>query len=130
MKKKNSCRSKNSRRGKRNRQRGAELQREVVNTFRTYSVPCFNRDRGGANHEKGDVEVLGFWLGCKRRSRVPRWMLPEKTEVGVVSRGDRMEAVLSLPLRPLAQLISQANEKGIDVRRIFEEHRLGTKPAK
>jgi hypothetical protein len=53
-------------------------------------------------------------------------MLPEKTEVGVVSRGDRMEAVLSLPLRPLAQIISEANEKGIDVKGILERHRLGT----
>lgn len=123
--KKSSSRSQNSRRGRRNRQRGAELQREVVNCFRKFSVPCFNRDRGGANHEKGDVEVMGFWLGCKRRSRVPRWMLPEKTEVGVVSRGDRMEAVLSVPLRPIAQILAEANERGVDVRGIFEGHRLG-----
>lgn len=68
---------------------------------------------------------MGFWLGCKRRSRVPRWMLPEKTEVGVVSRGDRMEAVLSVPLRPIAQILAEANERGVDVRGIFEGHRLG-----
>lgn len=97
-----------------------------MNTFQTFSIPSFNRDRGGANHEKGDVEVDGMWLGCKRRSRVPRWMLPEKTEVGVVSRGDRLEAILSLPLRPLAELMGLAKEKGIDVSEIFERHRLGT----
>ena len=73
---------------------------------------------------------MGFWLGAKRRSRVPRWMLPEKTEVGVVSRGDRMEAILSLPLRPLARLISEAVDKGIDVKEIFEQHRLGTGPVR
>tara|TARA_R100001443_G_scaffold35589_8_gene49394 strand:- start:5444 stop:5635 length:192 start_codon:yes stop_codon:yes gene_type:complete len=53
-------------------------------------------------------------------------MLPEKTEVGVVSRGDRMEALLSLPLKPIARLISEAVSKGIDVKEIFEQHRLGT----
>ena len=115
----------NVKRGRRNRQRGAELQREVVNLFKEFSLKAHNRDRGGANHEKGDIEVLGMWLGAKRRSRVPRWMLPEKTEVGVVSRGDRMEAVLSLPLRPMVELIARAHEKGIDITEIFEGHRLG-----
>ena len=93
-----------------------------------FSVPCHNRDRGGANHEKGDIEIMGMWLGCKRRSRIPRWLLPEKTEVGVVSRGDRMEAILSLPLKPLAELISAAAQAGIDVQEIFEQHRLGCGP--
>ena len=114
-----------SRRGRRNRQRGAELQRETVNTFRTYSVPCFNRDRGGANHEKGDVEVNGFWLGCKRRTRIPQYIKAEKTEVGVVVREDRGQALLCVPLKPVAKIIGLAIEKGIDVKEIFEEHRLG-----
>lgn len=111
--------------GRRNRQRGAELQREVVNCFKASSITAHNRDRGGANHEKGDIEVMGMWLGCKRRTSIPRWLLPEKTEIGVVSRGDRMEAILSLPLKPMVRLISEAAEKGIDVRQIFEGHRLG-----
>ena len=101
------------------------MQREVVRLFKEWSIKCHNRDRGGANHEKGDIEVMGFWLGAKRRSRVPRWMLPEKTEVGVVSRGDRMEAILSLPLKPMVELIAKAHEKGIRVTEIFERHRLG-----
>ena len=70
---------------------------------------------------------MGFWLGCKRRSRVPRWMLPEKTEVGVVSRGDRMEAVLSVPLQPTAQILAEASARGVDVRGIYERHRMGIK---
>ena len=68
-----------------------------------------------------------MWLGAKRRSRIPRWMLPEKTEVGVVSRGDRMEALLSIPLKPFARLVSLALERDIDVKEIFEGHRLGDK---
>lgn len=114
-----------SRRGRRNRQRGAELQREVVNTFRTFSVQCFNRDRGGANHEQGDIEVDGFWLGCKRRTRIPRYIKAEKAEVGVVVREDRGQAILCIPLKPIAQVIAQAIERGVDVKEIFEQHRLG-----
>ena len=110
---------KNVKRGRRNRQRGAELQRETVKAFKTYSVACFNRDRGGANHEKGDVEVDGWWLGCKRRSRIPSWLVPEKTEVGVVYRGDRMSAFVSLPLESVARLIGEAKDAGINVKEIM-----------
>ena len=49
----------NQRRGKRNRQRGAELQRQTVNTAKGYDLEAFNRDRGGAQHEMGDVEIEG-----------------------------------------------------------------------
>ena len=117
-----------SRRGRRNRQRGAELQRETVNIFRHYSIPSFNRDRGGANHERGDVEVDGFWLGCKRRSRLPRYVIAEKTEIGVVCREDRGEPILCIPLKPIARLIAKARESGIDVKEIFEQHRMGIEP--
>ena len=125
MKNSSPMKSSASRRGRRNRQRGAELQREVVNTFRTYSVPCFNRDRGGANHEQGDIEVDGFWLGCKRRTRIPAYVKAEKTEIGVVIREDRGESILCIPLKPIARLIAVAKEEGIDVKEIFEGHRLG-----
>ncbi len=127
---KNISLSKNSRRGRRNRQRGAELQRETVNIFRTFSVPCWNRDRGGANHEGGDIEVDGWFLGCKRRTRVPKYVIAEKNEIGVVIRGDRMEPLLSIPLKPIAEVIALAIEKGVDVKEIFEQHRLGTNPAR
>ena len=50
---------KNIRRGKRNRQRGAELQRQVVRMAKEFKLDAFNRDRGGAQHEKGDVEIEG-----------------------------------------------------------------------
>ena len=55
-------------------------------------------------------------------------MLPEKNEVGVVSRGDRMEAILSIPLRPFAKLLKVAKDSNIDVAQIFEGHRLGLGP--
>ena len=71
-------------RGKRNRQRGAELQRQAVRIAKEFDLEAFNRDRGGAQHEQGDIEIEGKFYGCKRRKRVPSWVLPEKEEHGVV----------------------------------------------
>jgi hypothetical protein len=88
----------NVRRGRRNRQRGAELQRELVRMCKELEIEAYNRDRGGANHEKGDVEIEGRYYGCKRRKTVPRWVLPEKEEVGVVFRGDNMKPMIAIPL--------------------------------
>ena len=69
-------------------------------------LEAYNRDRGGAQHEKGDVEIEGFYYGCKRRKVVPRWVLPEKEETGVVFRGDRMEPYIAIPLEKYLLLIS------------------------
>ena len=43
--------------GRRNRQRGAELQRQVVRIAKDFGFTAFNRDRGGAQQEQGDVEI-------------------------------------------------------------------------
>ena len=80
---------KNVRRGRRNRQRGAELQRQSVRTAKEYGLEAFNRDRGGAQHEKGDIEIEERYYGCKRRTRIAKWLKPEKNEDGVVIREDR-----------------------------------------
>lgn len=98
--------TKNQRRGRRNRQRGAELQRQAVNMAKSFKLEAFNRDRGGAQHEQGDVEIDDKFYGCKRRKKVPRWILPEKEEVGVVFRGDGMQPFISLPLDKYLLLIS------------------------
>ena len=88
----------NVRRGRRNRQRGAELQRLLVNKCKELGLEAHNRDRGGAMHEKGDVEIQGEFYGCKRRKRIPTYLMPEKEEIGVVFRGERMPPMISLPL--------------------------------
>tara|TARA_Y100000310_G_scaffold84285_1_gene81096 strand:+ start:21697 stop:22056 length:360 start_codon:yes stop_codon:yes gene_type:complete len=85
------------RRGRRNRQRGAELQRHAVNLAKEFGLDAINRDRGGAQHEKGDVEIEGVFYGCKRRKNVPAWVLPEKQEEGVVFRGERQSSYISVP---------------------------------
>ena len=80
---------KNVKRGRRNRQRGAELQRQVVSLAKEFDLVAHNRDRGGAQHEMGDVEIEEKYFGCKRRKAIPRWVLPEKQEEGVFFRQDR-----------------------------------------
>jgi len=98
--------STNVRRGRRNRQRGAELQRELVRMCKELNIEAYNRDRGGANHEKGDVEIEGKYYGCKRKKTVPRWVLPEKEEVGVVFRGDNMKPMIAIPLEHFLLMLS------------------------
>ena len=77
------------RQGRRNRQRGAELQRQAVKLAKEFGLEAYNRDRGGAQHEKGDIEIEGRYYGCKRRTRIASWLKPEKNEDGVVVREDR-----------------------------------------
>ena len=73
---------------------------------REVGLEAYNRDRGGAQHEKGDVEIEGLYYGCKRRKVIPRWVLPEKEKTGVVFRGDRMEPYIAIPLEKYLLLIS------------------------
>ena len=73
---------------------------------REVGLEAYTRDRGGAQHEKGDVEIEGLYYGCKRRKVIPRWVLPEKEETGVVFRGDRMEPYIAIPLEKYLLLIS------------------------
>ena len=73
------------------------MQRQVVSQAKEFGFKAFNRDRGGAQHEKGDVEIDEKYYGCKRRKRVPQWLYPEKDEEGVFFREDRMEPMIALP---------------------------------
>ena len=90
--------AKNVTKGRRNRQRGFELQRYAVRLAKDMGLEAYNRDRGGAQHELGDIEVEDKFYGCKRRKVIPKWLLPEKSEVGVVFRGERLPAMIALPL--------------------------------
>ena len=96
----------NQRRGKRNRQRGADLQRQTVNVAKDFKLEAFNRDRGGAQHEMGDGEIEGKYYGCKRRKTIATWVKPEKEEIGVVIREDRGEPYMVVPLDHYCLLLS------------------------
>lgn len=91
--------------GKRNRERGAELQREVVNLARKYSLQAFNRDRGGAQHEGGDVEIAGAFYGCKRKKTLAQFLKPEKQEVGVFIRENGGKPLVIIQAQQLFELL-------------------------
>ena len=78
----------NIKRGKRNRIRGADLQRYSVRMAKEYDLEAYNRDRGGAQHEQGDIEIEGRYYGCKRRKNIAKWLKPEKQEEGVIIKED------------------------------------------
>ena len=102
--------AKNVTKGRRNRQRGFELQRYAVRLAKDIGLEAYNRDRGGAQHELGDIEVEDKFYGCKRRKVIPRWLLPEKSEVGVVFRGERLPAMIALPLEMYYVLLKIATK--------------------
>ena len=93
-------------RGRRNRMRGIELQREAVSMAIEHGLEAFNRDRGGAQHEGGDIEIQGKFYGCKRRKSLPSYLVPEKQEVGVIIRGERDVARIVIPLTDWLELIA------------------------
>ena len=101
---------KNIKRGRRNRQRGAELQGQVVRLAKSFELTAHNRDRGGAQHEKGDIELEDKYFGCKRRKSVPRWVLPEKQEEGVFFREDRGELMVAIPADLLFFMMSMVKK--------------------
>lgn len=96
--------------GRRNRQRGLELQRQAVNIAREYGLTAQNRDRGGAQCPEGDIEVEGVFLGCKRKKTVPAYLLPEKMESGVVWRPDGLKPLITIPFRDWCWLRHQIKE--------------------
>ena len=100
----------NSRRGKRNRQRGAELQRQVVRLARDKKLDAHNRDRGGAQHEMGDVEIDGKYYGCKRRKKIAQWLKPEKQEVGVFVREDFGKAFVVLDAEDFISMLAKISD--------------------
>ena len=101
---------KNVRRGKRNRQRGAELQRQAVRMAKDFGLEAYNRDRGGAQHEQGDIEIEGRYYGCKRRTSIAKWVKPEKSEDGVVIREDRGKPYTVLDYEFFINLLSIMKE--------------------
>jgi len=96
----------NIKQGKRNRQRGAELQRQVVKLAHEFGLTAYNRDRGGAQHEMGDVEIEDKFFGCKRKKRIAKWVMPEKKEEGVFFREDHGPLMVSVPAELLLFMIS------------------------
>ena len=101
---------KNVKRGRRARRRGADLQRQAVRMAKDAGLEAYNRDRGGAQHEQGDIEIEGHYYGCKRRTRIAQWLKPEKEEEGVVIREDRGKPYIVLDYEYFINLLSIMKE--------------------
>ena len=99
------------RQGRRNRRRGADLQRYAVNKAKEYKLEAFNRDRGGAQHEQGDIEIEGKYYGCKRRKVIASWLKPEKEEEGVVIWEDRAKAMMVIDYEKFVWMLSIVKDK-------------------
>ena len=97
-------------RGRRNRQRGAELQRLAVNLAKEYELEAHNRDRGGACHPLGDILIRDKYYGCKMRKSIPSYLLPEKEEVGVVIRADRLKPSIVIDLEDYLLMLKLLKE--------------------
>tara|TARA_R100001163_G_C5068036_1_gene207724 strand:+ start:572 stop:922 length:351 start_codon:yes stop_codon:yes gene_type:complete len=97
-------------RGRRNRQRGAELQRLAVNLAKEYDLEAHNRDRGGACHPLGDILIEDKYYGCKMRKSIPSYLLPEKEEVGVVIRADRLKPSIVIDLEDYLLMLKLLKE--------------------
>jgi|TARA_R100001530_G_scaffold27155_3_gene21767 hypothetical protein len=98
--------SKASRRGRRNRQRGAELQRQIVRLAKSFNLDAHNRDRGGAQHEGGDLEIEEAYYGCKRKKNLATFLKPEKREIGVFIREDRGDPMVVINATDFLFLLS------------------------
>ena len=96
----------NIKQGRRNRQRGAELQRQVVRLAHEFDLTAYNRDRGGAQHEMGDIEIEDKFFGCKRKKRIARWVMPEKKEEGVFFREDHGPLMVAVPAEVFLLMMS------------------------
>ena len=96
--------------GRRNRQRGAELQRLAVNLAKDIGLEAHNRDRGGACHPLGDILVEDKYYGCKMRKSLPSYLLPEKEEVGVVIRADRIKPMIVVDLEEYLTMLKILKE--------------------
>ena len=97
--------------GRRKRRRGADLQRFAVNKAKEFNLEAYNRDRGGAQHELGDIEIEGKYYGCKRRKKIASWLKPEKQEDGVVIREDRGKAMMVIDYEKFVWMLSIVKEK-------------------
>ena len=102
--------------GKRNRERGAEFEREAVKALEALGYRTARRTGSIQANGRGDPDVAGIpgvWVSCKRW-RTMRWPLwwrdadqrcPKGHAPLIIHRGDRGEVMVSIRLRDLPQVM-------------------------
>ena len=97
--------------GKRNRERGLELQREVVRLAKNHGLDAHIRDTCCFHHEGGDLEIEGTFYGCKRKKTLAQFLKPEKLEVGVFTRADRGKPLVIIEAGRLFKLLEASGPR-------------------
>ena len=104
----------NVKRGKRNRNRGADYERELVNAFKGYGLQAQRVPLSGAtNYAKNDVEVIAGFDGqtvfsgeAKRRAGLPEYITKALDGADFAAfRQDRGETLIAIRLETFAQLL-------------------------
>lgn len=104
----------NVKRGKRNRNRGANYERELVNAFKEHGLQAQRVPLSGATgYAKNDVEVTAGFDGktvfsgeAKRRAGLPEYMTKALDGADFAAfRQDRGETLIVLRLETFAQLL-------------------------
>ena len=104
----------NVKRGKRNRNRGANYERELVNAFKEHGLQAQRVPLSGATgYAKNDVEVIAGFDGktvfsgeAKRRAGLPEYMTKALDGADFAAfRQDRGETLIVLRLETFAQLL-------------------------
>lgn len=104
----------NARRGKRNKQRGTEFERELVNVFKERGLDARRCALSGQlAHEKNDVLVVAGFDGkttfsgeCKRKGSLPNWLTEALDGADFAAfRQDRGETLIVLRAEAFADLL-------------------------
>ena len=108
--------------GKRNRQRGFELERECVNAARAVGLDA--KRAWGSNGEalglckEVDVVIDGRPYQMKRKKKLPAWLALKPGTVGTIFREDRARAYALIPFEDLLDLLGKSKQCD----ELFAEH--------
>lgn len=108
--------------GKRNKERGYELEAEVVHAAKARGLQA-QRAWGSNGRALGlpqEVDVVintgvgDVWIQCKRKKRVAEYLVPSGEAHIQVVRADRQQALAVIPLDLLLSLFPKTHEHSHD----------------
>ena len=113
-------------RGKRNRQRGQEHERDVCAAFTKLLGQKVTRKLGQERDSGSDIHVGPLVIECKRRTSIGvigKWLDQAEADTNrnagkvpcVVARSDARPSVITMALSDFLMLITHAMVKGVDL---------------
>lgn len=102
-------------RGKRNKQRGYELENESVKLARSFGLEaerCWLSDgRAKGLHKNVDIVIGGQGYQCKRRKKLAAYMTPDEGVVGQIIREDYGPPLVTVPLEHYLQMLIRLEDR-------------------